>query len=83
MSKYARREQKKGWQLFRLLPVSAFPGIASAHTLSAEEGLHSQLNHQLLGLHHFPMTAILILAAIVVVWKYLQNCARPNNRPLR
>lgn len=37
---------------------------AEAHTLANDEGLPSQLGHQLLGLHHLPLTALLIIAAV-------------------
>ncbi|MDH3614446.1 MAG: hypothetical protein OEU90_02245 [Gammaproteobacteria bacterium] len=44
--------------------------IADAHTLTSDDGLPMQLVHQLLGSHHLPMTALIVLAGILVfrVW---------------
>ena len=75
MSKYARR----GLTL-SLLPVAGLPCIAGAHTLAGEENLLAQLHHQLLGMHHLPLTAILIVSGIAVLWRYLHYIARQNGR---
>ncbi len=57
--------------ILSLLLVAGFAGVAGAHTLSTDEGLLSQMHHQILGLHHLPLTAILIFSGIVVIWWYL------------
>lgn len=41
--------------------------MAVAHTLGNEDGLVVQLWHQLLGLHHFPLTVLLIVAGILIL----------------
>jgi len=41
--------------------------VADAHTLAADDGLPLQLLHQVLGLHHIPLTAILVVAGIVLL----------------
>lgn len=41
--------------------------MAVAHTLGNEDGLIVQIWHQLLGLHHLPITALLIVGVIVVL----------------
>ena len=54
-----------------MLLLAAVSRIASAHTLGSEDGVLVQLWHQLLGLHHFPLTILLLVAGIVVLrhWK--------------
>ncbi len=49
---------------FVLLAVSA---TANAHTLAADESFPLQLGHQILGLHHLPLTALLLIGGIVLV----------------
>jgi len=54
----------------RLLPavISAIAAAAAdAHTLPADEDLPLQLGHQLLGLHHLPLTLLLAGAGIATV----------------
>lgn len=46
-----------------LLAISA---IADAHTIAADEGIALQLGHQVLGLHHLPLTALLIVGGILL-----------------
>jgi len=41
--------------------------MAAAHTLGNEDGVIVQIWHQLLGLHHFPLTALLIVAGFVLL----------------
>lgn len=41
-------------------------GIASAHTLGSDEGLITQLQHELLGVHHLPLTILLVVVGVVV-----------------
>jgi len=50
--------------LFLLAGVSR---IAVAHTLGNEDGFVVQLWHQLLGLHHFPLTVLLIVAGTLLL----------------
>jgi len=59
--------------------VSGIVGVAGAHSLSADENLPLQLGHQLLGLHHLPMTAILLFAGIVL-YRSLHKSARRDNK---
>ena len=40
--------------------------MAVAHTLGNEDGVVVQLWHQLLGLHHFPLTLVLVVAGIML-----------------
>lgn len=40
--------------------------MAVAHTLGNEDGVIVQLWHQMLGLHHLPLTALLIVAGIML-----------------
>ena len=49
-----------GLTLFAGLPV-----VASAHTLAGDEGLIGQLEHQLLGSHHLPLTILLVVVGVV------------------
>ena len=41
-------------------------GTAVAHTLPGDEGLLQQLDHQLLGLHHLPLTILLIVVGVAL-----------------
>ena len=43
---------------------AVFAGSAGAHTLGADEGLASQLWHELLGMHHLPLTLLLVVAGL-------------------
>jgi len=47
--------------LMTLMPV------ASAHTTGPEDGLASQLLHQLLGLHHMPVTALILVGIVLAL----------------
>ena len=49
-----------------LLLLAGVSRIASAHTLGNEDGVLVQLWHQLLGLHHLPLTVLLIVAGIML-----------------
>jgi len=54
----------------KILTLFLFAGVmrvADAHTLAADDGLPLQLLHQVLGLHHIPLTAILVVAGIVLL----------------
>jgi hypothetical protein len=41
--------------------------VAGAHTLAGDDGLPAQLVHQVLSLHHLPVTTLLIVGVIAVV----------------
>lgn len=55
----------------RLIPISilllAVAANAEAHTLAADESIPLQLGHQILGLHHLPLTALLVIGGILLV----------------
>ena len=48
-----------------LILFAGLPAVASAHTLAGDEGLITQLQHELLGLHHLPLTILLVIAGVV------------------
>ena len=48
-----------------LILFAGLPAVASAHTLAGDEGLISQLQHELLGAHHLPLTILLVVAGVV------------------
>ena len=55
--------------------------MAGAHPLSGNESLPLQLGHQLLGLHHLPLTAILLFGSIVLYWFLHKSVWHDNRRP--
>ncbi len=81
MSRFFKRRQEMGRLIFSLLLVSGFPGIAGAHTLSAEESLLPQLGHQVFGLHHLPLMTLLIFGGIILLRRSLHNNTRRSKRP--
>jgi len=58
---------KKYLTLFVLLAMAP---VASAHTAPSEDGLVSQLVHQLLGWHHLPLTLLILVVGLLAlrVW---------------
>jgi len=54
-----------------LIPFIGVSGVASAHTLAGDESVILQLDHQLLGSHHLPLTGLLIVGGIVAfrLWR--------------
>ena len=46
-----------------------------AHTLAGDESIPAQLGHQLLGFHHLPLTAIIIIGGIFVL-RHLSRSGR-------
>jgi len=48
-----------------LILFAGLPVVASAHTLAGDEGLINQLQHELLGAHHLPLTILLIVVGVV------------------
>ena len=53
-----------GLTLFAGLPV-----VASAHTLAGDEGLITQLQHELLGAHHLPLTILIVVVGVLAFRK--------------
>jgi hypothetical protein len=62
--------------MLSLCLVSGFAGVANAHTLSGNENLPLQLGHQLLGLHHLPLTVILLFGGIVLCRAFYKSARR-------
>ena len=58
-----------------LILLAGSTGIAGAHTLAGDEGLVTQLDHQLLGLHHLPLTVLLIVIGVILFrrWRALRK----------
>lgn len=53
--------------LFLLLAASA---AANAHTLGADAGMPSQIEHQFFGVHHLPLTVLLIIGGIMLFRRF-------------
>jgi hypothetical protein len=53
-----------------LFLLATMTRVADAHTLAADDSLPAQLVHQVMGLHHLPITAMLLVGVIVVsgIW---------------
>ena len=45
--------------------LAGLPAVASAHTLAGDEGVITQLQHELLGGHHLPLTILLVVVGVV------------------
>ena len=58
--------------LFALASVIGLPAVANAHMLDEHRSLFDQLAHQLVGVHHLPGLAIIVLAAWVL-WRVVRN----------
>ncbi len=62
----------------RLIPISfillAVSTTANAHTLAADESMPLQFGHQILGLHHLPFTALLVIGGILL----FRHCNKPG-----
>ena len=58
-----------------LILLTGSISLANAHTLPGDEGLVTQLDHQLLGLHHLPLTLLLIAGGILLFrhWRTLRK----------
>jgi hypothetical protein len=67
--------------ILSLCLVSGIAGVANTHPLSGDEYLLTQLGHQLLGLHHLPLTAILIFGGIVL-FRFLRKTGRRDRKRL-
>ena len=53
-------------RIVTLTLLAGFVSPAYAHTLSVHEGL-TALYHQLLGIHHLPITILLVVIAIALL----------------
>ncbi len=49
--------------IFLMIAVSA---QANAHTLAGDESIPLQIGHQLLGVHHLPLTLLLVTGGIIL-----------------
>ena len=54
-------------QLLSVYFLMAVSAAAEAHTLSGDESMPLQLGHQIIGLHHLPLTALLIIGGIFLI----------------
>ena len=52
-----------------LILFAGLPAVASAHTLASDEGLITQLQHELLGGHHLPLTILLVVVGVIAYRK--------------
>ena len=50
-----------------LVLLAGSTGMAFAHTLPGDEGTVMQLDHQLFGLHHLPLTILLVVVGVMLV----------------
>ena len=50
------------------------PALAGAHELSSDSSLLARLGHEVFGLHHLPVTALLIVA-LVLLWRVRRHAA--------
>ncbi len=70
----------------RLIPISIFllaaSATANAHTLAADASMPLQLGHQILGLHHLPLTALLVVGGIFLV-RHFSHSGRFDNKHMR
>jgi EamA domain-containing membrane protein RarD len=53
--------------LLSVILLAGFTSPAYAHTLSLQDGA-AALYHQLLGMHHLPLTALLIAVGVALYW---------------
>ena len=50
--------------------------LTLAHTLAANDGLLAQLEHQLIGGHHWPVTLLLIIIGLTALRSLLRRYRR-------
>jgi len=62
--------------MLSLCVISGFAGVVGAHPLAGDENLPLQLGHQLLGLHHLPLTAILLFGGVVLCRAFYKSARR-------
>lgn len=58
------------------LLLTTTAGVASAHTLASEEGLLTQLQHELWGTHHLPVTFLLLAGGFFMIWRLTRRSTR-------
>ena len=51
---------------FGALPVLLAQGVSLAHVPGSEQTVVESMHHQLFGLHHLPMTALLLIVAVAL-----------------
>ena len=51
-------------------------GAAQAHELSSDAGLPARLGHEILGLHHLPLTALLVVVLLLLLRTRRANIGR-------
>jgi hypothetical protein len=67
--------------IFGLFIIFGAVDIAVAHSLSDDHGIAEQVGHQLAGIHHLPLTILLIAAGFVVLMNlYRKSEGRNNNK---
>jgi len=54
-------------KILSLFLLTGMTGVAEAHTLAHGDGLVMQFVHQFLGLHHLPITALIIVGGIAAI----------------
>lgn len=62
------------------LPGLMLAGSAGAHTLAADESPLAQLGHQLTGLHHLPLLALIIFGGLLLVRHWIGARGRSADR---
>jgi hypothetical protein len=62
--------------LLSLFLLAGLSRVAEAHTLGGDDGILVQLGHQLLGLHHLPLTLLLIVGGILL-FRYWRAVRKP------
>ena len=60
-----------------LLAVSS---VAGAHVLAGDEGIPAQLGHQLIGWHHLPLTAIVVIGGIFILRRFFRLYKQDQDR---
>ena len=53
-------------RLAALCMLIGTPGLASAHETVSGAGIVEQIGHELFGLHHLPVTLILVVAGVLL-----------------
>ena len=49
-----------------LILLAGSANVALAHTLPDEQGLITRLDHQMFGIHHLPLTILLIVIGVLI-----------------